>query len=169
MENEVNVMNDRKELWKRIEEYDIDDPDSEYPFSNRLAVENNWTIKFSLRVIEEYKRFMYLACISNQPVTPSDQVDQAWHLHLIYSRQYWIEFCGQVLKKEIHHGPTPGGEKANETYNDWYSKTLELYNNAFQEEPPNDIWYEPKKRFEEINFRRVNVKRNWIIPKIRWN
>lgn len=51
---------------------------------------------------------MYLAVRANHPVTPSDEVDQAWHLHLTYSRSYWDEFCGAVLEEVVHHDPTRG-------------------------------------------------------------
>jgi hypothetical protein len=35
--------------------------------------------------------------ISTHIVTPSEQVDQVWHLHLTYTRSYWDEFCPNVL------------------------------------------------------------------------
>jgi len=42
-------------------------------------------------------------------VTPSDTVDQAWHLHLIYTGHYWEELCGKVLGLQLHHEPSAGG------------------------------------------------------------
>ncbi|MEK6230809.1 MAG: hypothetical protein N2A42_03075 [Luteolibacter sp.] len=33
----------------------------------------------------EYKRFVALAMLAGHPVTPSEEVDQAWHLHLVYT------------------------------------------------------------------------------------
>ena len=76
---------ERKNLWKRIKEFEIDDPLSAYTFTMRLEIENNWDIEYTLRVIEEYKKFMFLSCTAKHRVCPSDEVDQVWHLHLLYT------------------------------------------------------------------------------------
>ena len=83
----------QKVLWEKLDEFEIDDPNSDYTFSMRLARENRWNISYALDVIEEYKRFIFLACTAGHPVTPSDQVDQVWHLHLIYTKSYWNNLC----------------------------------------------------------------------------
>lgn len=157
---------DHQQLWERLEDFEIDDPESDYTFSMRLARENNWNISYALDVISEYKRFLFLACTAGHPVTPSDQVDQAWHLHLIYTRSYWDILCKEVLKLEIHHGPTPGGTKAGENYKDYYKQTLSSYLSIFNQKAPTDIWPDSEIRFSDIHFRRVNIKKNWIIKKL---
>jgi hypothetical protein len=63
-------------LWKEIKAFELDAPESSLSFSSRLARENGWTLEFSLRAIEEYKKFIFLICIADHPLTPSDQVDQ---------------------------------------------------------------------------------------------
>ena len=160
------------ELWSRLSAFTLDDPDSELTFSRRLARENGWGIGYAQRVIEEYKRFVYLAMVAGHPVTPSDQVDQAWHLHLTYTESYWNDLCGTVLGRPLHHGPTRGGPKENAKYNDWYERTKASYRVHFGMEPPADIWPEARIRFgEDLAFRRVNVARNWVVPRLfslRW-
>ena len=69
-------------LWQRIEAFRLGDPAAPLTFTRRLARENGWTQAFARRVVAEYKRFCYLAARAGHPVTPSDQADQAWHLHL---------------------------------------------------------------------------------------
>jgi hypothetical protein len=118
--------NEEKVLWNEILNFEIDNPESTFTFTDRLCRENNWSMEYSLRAVLEYKKFMFLICISTNPQTPSDQVDQVWHLHLIYTQSYWLEFCTKVLKKEIHHGPTKGVEERS-LFKDLYSSTLELY------------------------------------------
>ncbi len=99
-------------------------------------------------------------------MSPSDQVDQAWHLHLLYTRSYWNRFCKEALGKPLHHGPTKGGGEEREKFNEWYGKTLESYRRFFGEDPPADIWPEAKIRFgEDIQYQRVNTKRFWIVRK----
>ena len=123
-------------VWQRLSEFELDDCDAILPFSKRLARENGWPIDYARRVADEYKRFLYLAVTQGVPVTPSDEVDQAWHLHLLYSRHYWGELCGKVLKTDLHHGPTRGGSNETNKYREWYERTLHLYETCFGEAPP---------------------------------
>lgn len=152
-------------LWQRIAAFSIDDPGSSFKFSDRLARENDWSQTYALRVIEEYKRFIYLCAISENPITPSDPVDQAWHLHLTYTESYWVDLCRETLGKEIHHGPTKGGKKEGDKFKDWYGLTFQLYKEEFGETPPEDIWWDSERRFKEIHFTRVNRARSWVISK----
>ena len=96
-------------VWQALEPYRIGPPDAALTFITRLARENRWSEEFAARVIAEYKRFCFLAVTAGHEVTPSDAVDQAWHLHLTYSRDYWERFCPHVLGRDLHHGPTAGG------------------------------------------------------------
>ena len=80
-------MNDQQlQLWNEIKRFELDDPEISLSFTDRLARENGWTIDYSIRTIVEYKKFMFLMTIANHPLTPSDQVDQVWHLHLLYTQ-----------------------------------------------------------------------------------
>jgi hypothetical protein len=96
-------------LWTRIEQFELDEPDAGFPFSARLAKETGWTYPHTQRVIEEYRRFVYLACVAGHPVSPADEVDEVWHLHLTYTESYWGRFCPQVIDRPLHHQPTRGG------------------------------------------------------------
>lgn len=157
---------DQKQLWERIQAFRFDEGNPSFPFAARLARDNGWSAGFTARTIREYRRFTFLAVAAGHPVTPSDQVDQAWHLHLLYTRNYWDTFCNEALQRPLHHGPTKGGASESEKFNDWYGKTLESYRRFFGEDPPADIWPASEVRFgEDIHYRRVNLKRSWIIPK----
>ncbi|MBT5048548.1 MAG: hypothetical protein HOM58_08585 [Rhodospirillaceae bacterium] len=153
-------------LWQRLETCDLDDIDAAFKFSDRLARENGWKPDYARRVIEEYKRFCYLAVRTGHDVTPSDAVDQAWHLHLSYSRNYWDAFCATILQTDLHHDPTQGGEAEAAKYRDWYRATLESYEQLSGEKPPEDIWPPPLVRFGNVDaMRRVNVADHFVIPK----
>ena len=78
-------------LWNRLEEFSFDKPGVDFSFSERLRHENQWSAEYTERVLMEYRRFLYLCVEAGHPVTPSDAVDQAWHLHLCYTRSYWEE------------------------------------------------------------------------------
>lgn len=135
------------ELWHRIQSYQLDHADIDLPFSERLARENGWTPEFSAKVCDEYKKFIYLVCISKEIITPSREVDEAWHLHLVYTRDYWQRFCRDTLGRDIHHTPTEGGEAESDKFQAAYARTLRLYREEFEADPPGDVWPDVAKRF----------------------
>ena len=135
-------------------------------FEERLAHENGWSLATARRVVLEYRRFLFLAVASGGPVSPSEQVDQAWHLHLTYTRSYWERLCRNLLERTLHHTPTRGGHEEAAKFRDQYSRTLDAYRSAFGEEPPSDIWPPVEKRFGEgENFVRVNTASHWVLSK----
>lgn len=157
----------KDELLLRLESFEIDQAGARLPFSARLARDQDWDPGFARRVTGEYKRFLWLAMRAGHPVTPSREVDEAWHLHLCYTRSYWDELCGKVLGKPLHHGPTEGGRAEDEKFTDWYGRTLESYRRHFGEEPPADIWPPAEKRFAPVMRRTIDPAEHWIIPKRR--
>jgi len=151
--------------WERLSAYAFDDPDHQLNFTKRLARENDWSEEYASRTIDEYRRFCWLAAHAGHPVTPSDAVDQVWHLHLTYSRDYWERFCPDVLGISFHHGPTKGGPAEGEKYAVWYGKTLLSYQEAFGDRPI-DVWPAPIKRFVNADqFVRVNRADVLVLPR----
>lgn len=154
-----------KQLWQKIQTFEFDEPGTKLTFANRLSRENGWNKNYTLSVIDEYKKFIFLCCTSTNPVTPSDPVDQAWHLHLTYTKSYWHNLCRDTLGKEIHHNPTKGGKKEQVKFNNLYTGLQEIYSEKFGSPPPSNIWHDNKTRFTDIDFQRVNIARNWVIKK----
>lgn len=154
-------------VWNRLSFYTIGPEDAALPFVDRLARENGWRRTEAERVIEEYKRFCFLAATVDHPVTPSDQVDQAWHLHLTYSRDYWERFCPEVLGRPLHHGPTAGGGGEQHRYFTQYAETLRSYERVFGS-PPADLWPDAARRLnEDHKARRVHPRDAIILPRGR--
>lgn len=135
-------------LLEKIQAHVIGYADADLLFAQRLGRDNGWSESYAKRVETEYKRFVYLAMTLGHPVTPSDQVDQAWHLHLSYTRDYWDVFCPRVLGMPLHHNPTRGGGSEQTKFSDWYAQTLAGYTTVFGE-PPQDIWPASEKRFSQ--------------------
>jgi hypothetical protein len=152
-------------IWTKITNFQLDKTGDEFSFSDRVSRENGWTKSYTERVIQEYKKFIYLCCLSEKGVTPSDPVDQVWHLHLTYTKSYWIDFCQDTLGKQIHHNPTKGGKKEAQKFNGYYTHLQTLYKLHFDSEPPTDIWQPNEIRFSDIDFQRVNLKQYWLIKK----
>lgn len=163
------TMNARQaECWQRLESFQIDDPGVALPFAERLARENGWSAEFAARVVNEYRRYILLMAHAGHPVTPSDHVDQAWHLHLTYTRSYWDRLCKDLIGRPLHHEPTRGGAAENAKFDGWYQKTLDTYASLFGAPPPADLWPPPAIRFGvDPRCVRVNTDRNWIVSKRR--
>jgi uncharacterized protein (TIGR04222 family) len=157
---------DLEHLWNAIQSYPLDDPGAVDSFSTRLARENRWTAAYTGRVVHEYRRFVLLAVSAGHSVTPSDAVDQAWHLHLTYSEAYWGHFCPEVLGRPLHHGPSRGGREEQSKYRGAYELTLDSYRRVFGEPPPADIWPPVAQRFAgPPRWMRVNGAEHWVLPR----
>ncbi|MCK7613309.1 glycine-rich domain-containing protein [Roseibium sediminicola] len=154
-------------LWNRIRGCHPDDVAADLPFSRRLARDNAWSGDFAQRAILEYQRFAYLSQLGEGMVTPSDEVDQVWHLHLTYTKHYWGPFR-EALGGPLHHMPTKGGADQGALFKSTYAKTLDLYRIEFGE-PPADIWPPEEIRFGRApHFQRINTQEVWLIRKPRW-
>ena len=135
------------QLWQRISTFSFDAPGTAFTFADRLAQENGWSRDFAREAIEEYRRFIYLAMTGERPSTPSDIVDQVWHLHLTFTRSYWDVFCGETLGRALHHGPTQGGPAEDARYRAQYDETLQRYHAAFGHPAPRRFWPPAEVRF----------------------
>lgn len=154
----------QSELFTRINAFAFDEADVAMPFAGRLAKDNGWSMLYARRVIEEYRRFAFLMVAAGHMAVPSDQVDQAWHQHLIYTRS-WADFCTNSLRTPLHHEPTRGGQAEQDRFIALYQQTLQSYHNFFGH-PPEDIWPKAEVRFgNDLYYSRVNTKQNFVIPR----
>ncbi len=154
---------DSDPLWAELSRYNVGTDDVALGFVARLARENGWSVSHSERVFDEYRRFLYLAVRSGHPVTPSDAVDQVWHLHLAYSRDYWEHLC-PLLGAPLHHGPTEGGADENARFYENYCATLRSYERYFGCPAPVDLWPAAQQRlFDDPRARRVHPREGIVI------
>jgi len=156
---------EHSKLYEKIQAFQLNKRGAECPFAARLANDHGWSRAYAERVIEEYKKFVFLKKAAEHPVCPSDQVDQAWHLHLTFTQSYWSEFCPDVLGGPLHHTPSQGGPDERQKYWIWYTRTLASYRALFDVEPPPDIWPAPHIRFGGKVYRRVETGRYFLVPR----
>lgn len=142
------------ELWKKIEKFDFDLPVSEYNFTLRLAHENYWTQNFTQQAILEYKKFMYLASVSDMMVSPSEIVDTVWHQHLIFTKSYY-EFC-QILGKQIQHIPSTHNKEDFQKFKQAKERTTKLYEAHFGNQP-GKIWNR-SNLYDSLNLKKSRFK-----------
>ncbi len=99
-----------------------------------------------MRVVREYRRFLVLTQVAGAPVCPSDDVDQAWHLHITRTADY-ERFCRDVLGRFLHHRPAEAGDDEHARHRAMYADTLKTYRRVFHANPPADVWPAVDRRF----------------------
>lgn len=139
------ILQEHLPLWNKIQSFSIDDGTAEIPFSVKLAGLQSWSPAFTQAAIEEYKKFLLLCCISDKGASPSQTVDEVWHLHLTYTQSYWSELCRHVLGRDLHHHPSAGGNAEDHRHQEWYKETLQLYRTVFGYDARSDIWPAPEE------------------------
>lgn len=148
-------------LYQRICDFELDQPGASFPFSHKLARECNWTSIYTFRVIQEYKKFIFLGMVADHIVSPPKPIDLVWHLHLIYTRSYWDKFCPEVLGKPFHHAPSAGGRSEKIKYDQLYQQTLSTYQIYFGNPPP-DIWLQNSVQVARRNNRIISNLLDWL-------
>lgn len=151
-------------LWERIQKFPIDEPGAEHPFSARLAAEQGWTRPYTQEVIGEYRKFLWLCCNGSAPSSPSPAVDEAWHLHLTYTRSYWHSLCRDTLGRDLHHEPTRGGPAQQAHFRNLYAETLDRYREAFDAEPPAHIWPAEERKTQKAKPKSLQLASLGALP-----
>ena len=130
------------QLLRRIEAHGFDAPDDPLGFETRLADDNGWTLGHARAVVAEYRRFLVLTQLAKEPVSPSQDVDQAWHLHLTRTAHY-AAFCEALFGRFLHHEPgrSDGGDAAR--HRQMYEYTRKVYRRGFGAAPPEAVWSRP--------------------------
>jgi hypothetical protein len=160
---------DAHPLWLALRDFSWNDSGVSLGFADRLQRDHGWNKSHTTRVLQEYRRFLFLAVVAGHKVTPSVDVDEAWHLHLVYTESYWNDLCRDTLKRPLHHGPTKGGHCENKKFEDSYQKTLESYTHWFGVNPPEDIWPEPEQRFSRRGQYRSIRQGDYFLVPTKWN
>ena len=154
----------QKALYEKITHFQIDQPGVDCPFSAKLAWQYGWSGVFTLRAIREYKKFIFLVMVSDLPLSPATAIDRVWHQHILYTRSYWIDFCENLLGRQIHHTPGLGGEAEGKKYYQQCENAIALYKQFFGN-PPTDIWSPPQLTVETLDYQWINLAKNWVISK----
>jgi hypothetical protein len=100
----------------------------------RVAKEHRYSSRDAANLVKEAKRMLYLSVVTKQPISPSQDVDMAWHEMLMFTRFYkkFADFIGGF----IHHDPTPGPPDGGRLY----EATKQRYLETFGQKPDPRYW-----------------------------
>ncbi len=148
----------------RIAAHDFEPEGDALTFTGRLARDHGWSLAVACGAVEEYRRFCFLAVRSDVQVTPSEEVDEVWHQHLTFSRDYWQVWCRDVLRRDLHHQPTRGGASEEHRFADQYARTLACYEVYFGP-PAVRYWPGTAERFGGgPRFRIIDRAEHMVVP-----
>ncbi len=153
---------EQKIVWTKLQSFQFNPEGATKTFEMRLAEEQRWSAAYAERVVEEYKRFVFLCWACSHPCTPSEIIDEAWHQHLVYSRSYWEDLCAQVLGKPLHHEPGFGLPGQSAGHSTAFADTLISYEQLFETPPPSDIWRAQPVQPAAVATRRA-IPRSWFV------
>lgn len=138
------------DLWSRIRDYPLPHRDEMddmaeprrrcWSFVHNVRKDGDWTDESANRLVEEYRRFLYLKARSGGQLTPPTVIDKVWHLHLAMGDDFEARFCKQIGIKMTHDAGMSRDEALAS-----YTRGYEAYPLEFGEKPPDDIWPTPSK------------------------
>ncbi|MEQ8370679.1 MAG: hypothetical protein RIE31_09610 [Alphaproteobacteria bacterium] len=116
-------------VWK------LTDPESE------SSHEVDWTVAQTVRVCEEYRKFLTLSLLGDGRITaPSRNIDIIWHQHILDTEKYHADMQ-TVFGHMLHHFPYLGvrGSDDRQVLLDAYEDTKKRYEERFGP-VPEDVW-----------------------------
>lgn len=121
-------------LWERIRFAELPDSIARHEFAVALAYQIDVPIAEARDVVREYRRFLYLATITDEHRVPPEPVRKAWAMHAL-SPDY-AHFCANVLNKALvfDDGTRKFGAHGA------YRRTLSAYLREFGAMPPATYW-----------------------------
>ena len=136
------------ELWDHIRKATISVPHRPELTPHHADLLNSGQDAFLMRRIEEYRRFMYLVLATKEKICASDIIDDLWHHHQQTAPDFWEKYVNpratEIINELLaeHDSGTHNNPQA-------YERTLMLYAQEFEQEPPADIWPKRKKVYKK--------------------
>jgi hypothetical protein len=124
-------------LWLKLNLMNADGLQAFAPLMEMMQKQMGQNAEMTQRVIEEYRKFLFLAMRAGHQVIPPGPVNDAWMMHLQNAQNYW-ESLGQMITER----PAAQGFDAKQfsSMADTWKMTLESYEKFFGTKPPMDIW-----------------------------
>lgn len=97
-------------LWEKIQTLNLE------LIVDRMIIKHGWTEDKTEKALKDYRYFLYMSQMVEQAITPTGDVDDLWHEHILHTNKYAID-CQKLFGKFLHHFPTPAKWTINEPAN----------------------------------------------------
>jgi hypothetical protein len=124
-------------LWLKLNMRNAQGLQAFAPLMQMMEKQMGANAEMAQRVVEEYRKFLFLAMRAGHQVIPPGIINDAWMTHMQSTHDYW-----ENLGKMIAERPMAGGmdAKAMGSVGDAWAATLKSYEAIFGTKPPMDIW-----------------------------
>mmetsp|Transcript_10629 Transcript_10629/g.12098 ORF Transcript_10629/g.12098 Transcript_10629/m.12098 type:complete len:453 (-) Transcript_10629:480-1838(-) len=139
-------------------------------FLDNLMMEQLLDANTANKWLLEYRKYLVLAHLTDNMISPSEQVDQVWHLHMTYTQHYKATYQ-TLIERDFKHSPSSGGSSEGKKFEKIYEDTLDFYKQVFMTDAPPDVWETTQQRFEMKNFefRNINLYRLAVLYSMKVN
>ncbi len=139
------MMNDFRfdPLWLKLNFLDLGANAAFQPFMQMMGQQTGWPMPMLGQVMEEYRKFLFLALRAGHPVTPPAMIEKVWSMHMQVAKNYWEQLGSLIAEQPTAQGLGP---QSASSMAEQYQQTLASYARIFGVEPPANIWSkEPPK------------------------
>lgn len=102
------------------------------PIENRLVNTEKWSANEAAKVVNQYRNYLYLRLKYREAILPpSKEIDEAWHAHILHTKQY-REFCDELFNEYLDHAPQSPDDIADRSSTEiYFEQTQMLYKKEF--------------------------------------
>jgi hypothetical protein len=106
--------------------------------AKKISAMVNCTYEQGVDLLRDASNFLWLASHSENVSVPSPIVDEAWHVFVLFTKEY-IQFCNTYCGGYVHHAPHVGPEiRMTEEY---VKPTIDLMYELFEDVPSKNWEY----------------------------
>lgn len=125
-------------LWLKLNMMNAQGLQAFAPLMDMMQKQMGQNAEMAQRVIEEYRKFLFLAMRAGHQVIPPGPINDVWMMHLQNAQNYW-ENLGQMITERPTAAQGAGTQNFASMADAWKA-TLESYEKIFGMKPPMDIW-----------------------------
>jgi hypothetical protein len=131
----------RTAALRRLWDHDLD------AVRDRVAAQHVMPAAVVDDAVLEYRKFMSLVFELRRPAMFSPEVDEVWHAHILFTRDY-TQLCQGVFGGYLHHDPFVAGHPRPDLQAAW-AKFERAYRTLFGE--PSYLWQRPPEPDSDPN------------------
>ncbi|MBP7075217.1 MAG: glycine-rich domain-containing protein-like [Rhabdochlamydiaceae bacterium] len=106
--------------------------DLEY-LEKRLTDRYKWPSENASEAVRRYKNFLLLLLkYPNEVLAPTPDIDEAWHNHILFTREYMRD-CQAIFGNYLHHAPSRNSPEEKKVMLEAQSRSSDLYIQEFNE------------------------------------
>ena len=124
-------------LWLKLSQMNAEGLAAFAPLSAAMQRQMGFNAEMAERIIEEYRKFLFLAMRAGHQVIPPGIVNDAWLIHIENVQNYWEALGGMISERPVAQGI---GSSGVPPMADAWQATLQSYERIFGSKPPVDIW-----------------------------